>query len=157
MSDKRELLDAFDQVVERDRKLRTSGPVVAAVRRNKVWIGALCVVLWGWLAYTWLSKPAWLFQQDPASLMSVAEQENAMRFGLYLQRERVAEYVTANRRLPAALEDAGDVEQGVTYLPGSGTTFTLVGSVAGVELRLASGDSAEEFLKPTGIKPNKGS
>lgn len=153
-NDKRDLLSAFDQVVQREKvravEAANAGPVR---RRTPPWVAVLGLLGWGVLAWTWLARPGWLFPPDPASLATPAQRESTLRFGMYLEADRVLEYLRANGRLPARLEDAGDVEAGVGYAVTGDTTFTLTGQDGTISLTFRSTDSMREFLAPAGISP----
>ncbi len=152
-SGKNELLSAFDQVVDREKKKAGGVGLPPRVRRTSVAVIGLGVVAWGWLGYAWLSKPAWLFSPDQGGSRSVAEQEATLRFGMYLEAERVRDYFDANRRLPESLNDAGDVEEGMEYEIKGDSEFVITGTAGTTTLRLASGDNVQSFLESTGMKP----
>jgi hypothetical protein len=151
--DKRDLLAAFDQVVDREREKARTVSEPARRRRNSLAIIALGVISWGWLGYTWLFKPAWLFAPDQSIAQTPAEREATLRFGMYLESERVRDYFDANRRLPMDLGEAGDLEQGVDYSISGDSSFVLTGTLGTATLRLSSDDDVQEFLKPAGMKP----
>ncbi len=154
-SDKRELLEAFDKVVDREREKaveRVSRPVQ---RRTHLVVVALCALSWGALAYTWIGKPAWLFPTGPAANRTPAELETQLRFGLYLSRERVLDYWAEHRRLPATLADAGDVETGIEYTISGDSSFVVSVMVGDSLLTLNESQPADDLLKPTGINPGR--
>lgn len=151
--DKRDLLAAYDQVVEREREKARTTDTPARRRRTSAAIVVLCVVSWGWLGYTWLARPAWLFAPDQGTPRTAAEQEATLRFGMYLEAERVRDHLELNHRLPESLGEAGDLEEGVEYQITGDSTFVLTGAMGATSLRLASSDDIQEFLKPTGMKP----
>lgn len=151
--DKRDLLAAFDQVVDREREKAQAVSQPARLRRNSVAIIALGVISWGWLGYTWLARPTWLFAPDQAVARTPAEQEATLRFGMYLERERVLDYRDLNHRLPLNLGEAGDIEQGVDYNITGDSSFVLTGTSGRSSLMLSSSDNVLGFLASTGIKP----
>lgn len=155
-SEKRELLEAFDQVVNRERDRAVERVSLPLRRRTSLLVAALCVLTWGALAYTWFGKPAWLFPPDPAASRTAGELEAELRFALYLSRERILDYWAANRRLPATLAEAGDVEQGVEYTISGDSTFVVSVMLGDSLVTLNESQSAEELLKPTGIVPPPG-
>ena len=151
-AEKRDLLKAFDQVVDREKaKARPAAP--ARPRRSGIAIVLLAVLGWGGLGYIWVGKPAGLFPVDPALSRPPAEQEATLRFGMYLERERVHDYFDKHRRLPASLGDAGPVETGVEYAITGDSAFVLTGTMAGLTLQLSSSDAVQAFLEPTGMRP----
>lgn len=151
--DKRDLLAAFDQVVDREREKARAVSEPARLRRNSVAIILLCLISWGWLGYTWLARPAWLFAPNQDVARTPAEREVILRFGMYLEMERVRDYLDANHRLPITLTEAGDIEEGVEYAITGDSAFVLRGTAGTMTLRLSSTDNVQEFLKPTGMKP----
>ncbi len=155
-SDKRDLLAAFDQVLDREQEKKVFSASPPPPTRTSYAVTILCVVAWGWLGYAWLARPAWLFPQELAAVPTPAEAEATMRFGMYLELERVFDYRAAHGRLPGALGEAGDVEEGVDYMRTGDTTFVLTGQLSGRTLRLESTDSREEFLRPAGLSPSRG-
>lgn len=154
-SDKRELIEAFDQVVNRERERAVERVSLPVRRRTHIVVVVLCLLSWGALAYTWIGKPAWLFPADPAAGRSLAERESERRFALYLSRERILEYWTLNRRLPATLAEAGDVEPEVEYMISGDSTFVVTVMVGDSLLTLNESQSADELLKPTGLVPRR--
>jgi hypothetical protein len=153
--DKRELLEAFDQVVDRERERAVERGSLPMRRRTHLLVAALCVLAWGALAYTWIGKPAWLFPTDPAANLSPAELDRQLRFGLYLSRERVLDYWVEHRRLPATLAEAGDVEAGVEYTISGDSTFVVSVLIRDSLLTLNESQPADDLLKPTGISPGR--
>lgn len=150
-SDKRELLEAFDGVVTRERERARESNLRPVARRTHTAVLALCILSWGALAYTWLAKPAWLFPPDPAASRTPSEREARLRFGLYLERERVLEFRATHRRLPATLAEAGDVEEGIEYTVSGDSTFVVSAMVRDSLLTLNESQSADQLLKPVGI------
>lgn len=153
--DKRELLAAFDQVVNREHVRAVERASKPLARRTSLAIAVVCVFAWGGLAYTWIAKPAWLFPKDPWADMTPQAKEHELRFAIYLERERVLDFRKQNGRLPSTLAEAGPLEQGVEYVVTGDSTFVISGEINGVQLRLAENEPAEELLKPTGIKPSR--
>jgi len=153
--DKGELLKAFDQVVDRERERAVERVSLPVQRRTHVVVAAICVLSWGALAYTWIGKPAWLFPPDPSANRTPAELETQLRFGLYLSRERVLDYWTEHRRLPATLADAGDVETGIEYTISGDSSFVVSAMLGDSLLTLNESQPADDLLKPTGINPGR--
>ncbi len=65
---------------------------------------------------------------------------------MYLQFTRIQQYMTDHGRLPATLEDTGDVAEGVSYFPLVGSTFRLHGEVGGVTVEYVSTQPVEDLL-----------
>ncbi len=153
--EKRDLLAAFDQVLDREREKTVLAAAPPPPPRTSYAVTILCIAAWGWLGYAWLARPAWLFQREVAAAVTPAEAEATMRFGMYLELERVFDYRAAHGRLPGSLGDAGDVEEGVDYMRTGDTTFVLTGQLPGRTMRLESTESREEFLRPAGLTPSR--
>jgi hypothetical protein len=151
--DKRELLDAFDKVVNRERERAVERVSLPTARRTPVVVAALGVLAWVALAYVWLAQPAWLFSAGAVSERTAAEQESDLRFGLYLSRERVLDFWEEHRRLPATLAEAGDVEAGVEYTVSGDSTFAVSVLLGDSLHTLNESQSALPLLEPTGIRP----
>ena len=76
----------------------------------------------------------------------MALQESGLRIEMYLQVARIQSYVTEHERLPATLEDAGEVTEGVTYVPMAGSVFRLRGEAGGVTVDYTSTEPVEDLL-----------
>ena len=72
---------------------------------------------------------------------------------MYLERERVLDYLSSHRRLPRSLAEAGDVEAGVEYTVSGESTFVVSAMVGDTLLTLNESQPADELLKPAGISP----
>ncbi len=151
--DKSQLLAAFDGVVNREREKALESRSRPVARRTHIVVLVLCVISWGTLAYTWLAKPAWLFGPDASATISPREKETRLRFGMYLERERVLDFRRNKHRLPSGLEEAGDVEQGIEYQVSGDSSFVVSAMVGGVLLTLNESQRADDLLKPTGVGP----
>jgi hypothetical protein len=152
---KRELLEAFDGVLNRERERAVEGRSLPLARRTHPALIVICVLSWAALAYIWLGRPEWLFPGDPAASLSPVARESRLRFGMYLERERVLDYRASHHRLPANLAEAGDVEEGIEYTVRGDSSFVVSALVRGSLLTLNESQSAEELLKPTGIRPSR--
>lgn len=152
---KHELLAAFDGVVAREREKTIESRSLPVARRTHLLVLGLCILSWGALTYTWLAKPAWLFPQDQAAGLTPAEREARLRFGMYLERERVLDFRATHHRLPASLAEAGDVEEGIEYMVSGESTFVVSAMVRDSLLTLNESQSAEELLKPAGLTPSR--
>jgi hypothetical protein len=152
---KRELLEAFDGVLNRERERAVESRSLPLARRTHPALIVICVLSWAALAYTWLGRPEWLFPGDPAANLSPAAREARLRFGMYLERERVLDYRASHHRLPGNLAEAGDVEEGIEYTVRGDSSFVVSALVRDSLLTLNESQNAEELLKPTGIRPSR--
>ena len=150
---KGELLDAFDGVVNRERERALERRSLPVARRTHAAMIVVCILSWGALAYTWLAQPEWLFPTDQSVALSPVEKESRLRFAMYLERERVLDYLSSHRRLPKTLAEAGDVEAGVEYAVSGESTFVVSAMVRDTLLTLNESQRADELLKPAGISP----
>ncbi len=152
-ADNPELVAAYQEVVERYRG--TPQPLLdrvvveppAPVRRTRPWVAGLGVLGILFLGYLWGTRPAWLFNTDQSAPRSTAQEDQSLRLGLYLEYHRVMEYRQANGKVPAALEEAGDVEEGVGYLPTGDSTFRLTAANERLTLELDQSDNPETVLE----------
>ena len=154
--DKRELLAAFDGVVNRERERAVEQRSLPQVRKTHAAVLIICAIAWGSLAYTWLAQPAWLFPDDQAGAISAAQRDDRLRFAIYLERERVLDFRATHRRLPATLAEAGDVEDGVEYVVSGDSTFVVSAMVGDSLITLNESESADQLLKPAGLTPSVG-
>ncbi|HEV8197310.1 MAG TPA: hypothetical protein VGP87_11755 [Gemmatimonadales bacterium] len=153
--EKRELLEAFDGVVSREREKVLERRSLPVARRTHAAVIVVCVLSWGALAYTWLARPAWLFPPDPATRLTPSQRESRLRFGMYLERERVLDFWATHKRLPRSLEEVGDVEAGIDYAVRGDSTFVVSALVRDSVLTLDESQSADELLRPAGLKPSR--
>lgn len=153
--DKRQLLEAFDGVVSREREIAVERRSLPPIRKTHAAVVLACVLCWGALAYTWLGKPEWLFPDDQSGRLTPSQQEARLRFAIYLERERVLDFRAIHRRLPASLAEAGDVEEGVEYLVSGDSTFVVSALVGDSLLTLNESERADQLLKPAGLAPSR--
>ena len=115
--------------------------------RDRSPAGWIAVLIAGWacLAWIWLARPAFVFGPPEPPPPTVEEQEASLRFAMFLQRARVEAYRAARGRLPAALPEAGPVEDGVSYQR-LGPDFVITGTRGGLSLRLTTAMDADSFL-----------
>ena len=151
---KEQLVDAYLGVVESTAQASAETSQVDPPRpwRTHRLVPIVLVLGVGILGYIWLGKPAWLFEPDAPSVSTPAQQQATLRFGLYLQAERVREFLRENGRLPENLEETGEVEDGVSYRKTGDTTFVVTASLDTTVLTLSSTESAANFLKSTEIR-----
>jgi hypothetical protein len=154
--EKRQLLDAFDGVVSREREKAVERSSLPVARRTHTAVIVICVLSWGALAYTWLARPAWLFPPDPSTQLTPSQRELRLRFGMYLERERVLDFWATHKRLPRNLAEVGDVEAGIDYMVSGESTFVVSALVRDSVLTLNESQSADDLLRPAGLKPSRG-
>ncbi len=146
-ADNPDLVAAYQQVVERyrgptriDQMPPEPPPKVA---RTRPWLVASGVLAALALVYIWGARPAWLFSRDAIRTRSAAQEDSSLRLGLYLEYHRVMAYRKAKGRVPAALDEAGDVEDGVAYAATGDSTFELTAANERLTLQLHQSDNPE--------------
>jgi hypothetical protein len=103
------------------------------------------LLIWAMIGWIWSTRPAFLFGERPAAVLSPEAEEATLRFALYLERARIESYVRRNGTLPERLEQAGPVAKGVAmYHTSDG--YELVGQRRAHELRLTRAMDADSFL-----------
>ena len=144
---RRDLAEALSEVVaERtaveaaDRVARSAPPAA----RRSVW--PVLVVVWAALAWAWIARPAAIFGPEVPRRLTAAEMDALARNALYLQRARVERFRADSGHLPGVLSEAGEVEEGVTYVvtPPDFVLITRAGSAQA--LQLTSRMNADSFL-----------
>ena len=115
-------------------------------RRSPAVLWTTIIVGWAVRAWIWIGRPAWLFDDTPERAESAEVSEARLRFALYLERNRVDQFRRRTGRLPATLEEAGSVEEGITYLPRGRDSFAVEGSRGGTTLLLTSAMDSDSFL-----------
>lgn len=104
------------------------------------------VAAWAFIAYIWIARPAFVFQDQAAAPQTPDQREARMRYAIYLQRGRVAAYLAEHHRLPESLRETGNVESGVEYERLTDNSYDVFGTVDGTLLRLNDRMSADSFL-----------
>ena len=104
----------------------------------------------GWL---WIARPAAVFAPDPAAPLTPAAAEARTRFALYLERARVDAYRQSNGRLPTSLEQAGSVEEDVTFRVTDGGGYVLESRASGTLLQLTDRMNSDSFLGTAAVAP----
>jgi len=116
------------------------------IKRNQGILVAVLLASWALIGWIWIARPPLIFGPAPEDLApSPAWREASLRFGLTLQRGRIEEYRAQNGRLPPTLEDAGEVEEGITW-ERADSTFTLTGTDGDLRLVLTDRMAADSFL-----------
>lgn len=100
------------------------------------------VVMTVWL---WVLPPSWLIPPPPAG-PSVAEQEAGLRFGVYLQAQRIRVYQLERGVLPETLEDAGPSIPGVSYTLIAPGLYELTGETDRVRVTYRSSQPLREWV-----------
>jgi hypothetical protein len=148
LQSRRDLAEALGNVVaERtaaDTEAREKRHPPPSVRRRNLL--PLLAIAWIGLAWAWIVRPVALFGPDRPLQHTASEQDALARHALYLQRARVEQFRVDSGRLPEALGESGDVEEGVTYIR-TPPDFVLV-TRAGLakSLQLTSRMNADSFL-----------
>jgi hypothetical protein len=103
------------------------------------------VLIWAVIAWIWSTKPAFLFGATPVIVRPPEVEEASLRFALYLERGRLDRHVRQTGSVPATLDAAGPVEEGVSMVRTS-DGYELLGNRGGVNLRMSSAMNADSFL-----------
>ncbi len=135
------LYDALREIVPPEGPVADPVPPPRGTTR-----GVLALAMgWAFLGYVWIARPAWVFGPSEAVEMTAVRQEAALRFGLYLERARIDDYRDAHGSLPASLELAGPVEDGIVFAP-TDSTYVLTGELGAHRLTLTSAMDVDSFL-----------
>lgn len=146
---RRRLAESLAEVLQHGMRRQDDPALVerlreADARRQRQRLMILFLILgWAFLAWMWLARPAAVFV--PLAEQTAGQEEAELRYGLYLQASRIREFVDEHKRLPASLEEAGDVEAGLTWAVAD-TEWSLVGRSGPYLLELTSLMSADSFL-----------
>lgn len=96
-------------------------------------------------AWVWIIPPAWLVSPPPAPV-PVQEEEAALRFGMYLQAQRIRAFELAHGALPESLAEAGPSLPGMRYVIVEDGIYELSGSTDRVRLTYRSSDPLREWV-----------
>lgn len=119
---------------------------IRPIKRNQGILVGVLLASWALIGWIWIARPALIFGPPAESLEpSPAWREASLRFGLTLQRGRIEEYTVQNGRLPATLEDAGEVEDGIAWERGD-SSYTLTGTDGDLQLVLTDRMAVDSFL-----------
>jgi len=156
-ADHNSLVSAYRDVVERYRGPANGTPPDAPVRsaRTRPWFAAVGVLATLALVYVWGVRPGWLFSLDAIPAQTPEQEDASLRLGLYLQYHRVMDYRKATGRIPATLEAAGDVEEGVVYTVTGDSTFQLTASNERLSLQLNQSDDPARLLEGSPVEGKK--
>lgn len=114
--------------------------------RSRIWYLALAlaVVLNLWI---WIDRPPWLVGATPAPVPE-AQREQALRFQMYLQGQRVEAFRIDNGDLPGSLEEAGPPVPGIRYQRSGLRSWEILGESESLRLILRGSQEMDEFLGP---------
>jgi hypothetical protein len=146
---KQALLEAFDTVLKTQAEERLAAQREAEARRNArrirpsvLVLAALSLFL---CTYLYIERPGWLFP-DARPVESVAIKEASLRIGMANVAQHIERYRQQNGKVPRTLLEAGTQVQGMIYAPVDTGRWRLVGTHAGIELTLDSGEPLPRFL-----------
>ena len=148
LQSRRELAEALGNVVAKhaaeDAAAREKRLSPTTARRRKLL--PFLVLTWVGLAWVWIARPALIFEPERPRRHTPAEMEALARNALYLQRARVEWFRAESGRLPGVLGEAGDVEEGVSYIltPPDFVLVTRAGKSQ--SLQLTNRMNADSFL-----------
>lgn len=119
---------------------------------------AILMALVAMSASVWLTELPFLRASEPQG-PDAAQRVAGARFAVYLQAQRVLQYRIEHGRLPLAVQEAGEVAEGVSYTRLSDDLFRLSLVTHDGTFSFRSDDSPEHFLggslKLLGIGRNK--
>lgn len=137
-----EVLEA--QAARSESEDRTSRPSGAGGGAPRLKLAALLVLI-AVTVWLWVLPPPWLIAPAPAG-PSAAEQEAGLRFGVYLQAQRIRVYELEHGVLPRTLDAAGPTIPGLTYeLVGEGV-YELTGETDRVRVTYRSDEPLREWV-----------
>src|ERR1051326_2522057 len=149
------LLAAARSAIQEQSDKRIARAVMGGTRTNPVRI-AMLVLLAVAGAVLLLVRPVWLAGRPPrgpeaAGTPAVAPEPPdiavaSVRLSLLRERQRVVDFLSAHRRLPAALVETGSSATGITYVPQDSTRFHLSAWSGDSLITLHSEDGTASFL-----------
>ena len=132
-----EVLEQQAERVDRDERPRGKGALSA---QSVVLLVLLLLTVW-----VWVMPPAWLVPPPPAPAPA-HEEEAALRFGMYLQAQRIRAYEMAHGTLPESLAEAGPPIPGMLYTIVGPGVYELTGSTERVQLTYRSTEPLREWV-----------
>lgn len=111
------------------------------------WKIAVLVALLALSIWLWVLPPAWLIPPPPAP-RPVAEEEAALRFGMYLQAQRIRAFELREGVLPVTLDEAGEPLPGMSYTLVAPGIYELTGRTERVRLTYRSDTPLREWVGP---------
>lgn len=137
-----ERYEALLEVLEQQAQRAHEGP---EHRRRRSYGPILLVVLIGVTAWLWILPPAWLIPPAPEPQPIEAE-EAALRFGMYLQAQRIKAYELRHGRLPETLGEAGEGLPGASYRVLGAGVYELTGTTDRIRLTYRSSQPLREWV-----------
>lgn len=137
-----EVLEEQAARVEADDRATNGGGRGSGTDRLKLAALLALIVVTVWL---WVLPPSWLIPSPPAG-PSVAEQEAGLRFGVYLQAQRIRAYELEHGSLPETLEDAGPSIPGVSYAVLGSGFYELTGETDRARVTYRSNQPLREWV-----------
>ena len=111
-------------------------------RRRPYWLVGVLLLITAWL---WLFPPSSL-RVDPPEPQPIQQEEEALRFAMYVQAQRIRAFRADNGRLPDRLEEAGPPLPGMRYTVLADGLYQLTGETDRLTLTYQSDLPLEEFL-----------
>ncbi|MBL0177981.1 MAG: hypothetical protein IPP98_02500 [Gemmatimonadetes bacterium] len=152
---RKDLADALHAVAEAQRaeaaetQRRQQPPRRTGTQPATIFIGILAACVLGWL---WTARPAAIFAPELTAPLTPAAAEARSRFALYLERARVDAYRRSVGRLPSSLEQAGPVEDSVTFRITDGG-YVLERRASGALMQLTDQMNSDSFLGTAAVAP----
>ena len=101
---------------------------------------ATALALW-----IWIWPPIFLVVTPPGP-PPVEEEEASLRLVMYLQAQRIEQYLLDTGGVPLALDDAGPVFRGMDYIRLTNSDYRILGRTGRVTLTYSSVDPLDTFL-----------
>ena len=138
------LRDVMSHAVEVEKEVRkpSAPPGESGGQRTLL---VLSLVLLGFTAYAYVSKPEFIFGADPSRVSEVRRDAN-VRFTMYLLSRRVEAHKKKSNRYPDDLSAIIGAPQGVTYARLSDDVFELRAKEGTKEIVFRSDEAAARFL-----------
>ena len=103
------------------------------------------LVLFVLTVWVWVMPPAWLVPPPPAPV-PVEQEEAALRFGIYLQAQRIRAFELAHGALPESLAEAGPSLPAMRYVIVEDGVYELAASTDRVRLTYRSTEPLREWV-----------
>lgn len=133
------LLEVLEQQAqEAAHEVRVRGP-------RRMYQAFLVAILLGLTAWLWLLPPGWLVPPPPEP-QPIAQEEAALRFGMYLQAQRIRAFEIREGRLPETLTEAGQGLPGVAYTVLGPDLYQLTGTTDRLQLTYRSDQPLREWV-----------
>ena len=108
---------------------------------------AMSLWIWRW--------PPDVVRITPPSPPAMEEEESTLRLVMYLQAQKIEQYLVDTGRLPLTLGDAGPVFRGMEYVRLTNRDYRIVGRTRRWTLRYSSADPIDVFVAspgPSGLR-----